>query len=59
MDTLVSWKKRRDKYRDNTDGDDSVYGARTTDTIQNVEFIKRDETNAKAMRILKIKPWWK
>jgi hypothetical protein len=55
MDSLVKWKKKRDKYDDETDGDFEIHSPRLTDTIQEVEFIKRDSVNAKAMRIMKIK----
>jgi hypothetical protein len=56
MDTLITWKRKRDKYNDETDGDfGDVREPRLTDTIQDVEFIRRDETNAKSMRAMKIK----
>lgn len=57
MDSLVPWKKKRDLYNDEADGDNKVRAPKLTDTMQDVEFIMRDERNAKAMRILKIK-WW-
>ena len=58
METLVSWKKKREIHRDEMDEDeDETYGPRLGDTMQDVQFIRRDETNAKAMRKLKIK-WW-
>lgn len=56
MDNLVSWKIKRDKYRDEADEDElGVRSPRLTDTIQESNFIMRDETNARAMRKLKIK----
>ena len=56
METLVFWKKKRDKYRDEADGDDlGPRVPRLTDTMQDAEFIMRDETNAEAMKHLKIK----
>jgi len=67
MDTLVSWKKRRDKYSDS----DSVEGVGDSiddfseqgnvefvQSSKQINFIKKDETNAEAMRKLKIKKWW-
>ena len=58
MESLVSWKKKRDKYCDEADGDGhQVRAPKLVDTMQDVEFIMRDETNAKAMRRMKIK-WW-
>lgn len=57
MDSLVPWKKKRDLYRDETDGDFGTRSPKLTDTIQEPELIKRDETNAEAMKALKIK-WW-
>jgi hypothetical protein len=58
MASLVPWKKKVNKYRDEADGDD--FGPREPkfiDTMQTPEFIRRDETNAEAMKTLKIK-WW-
>ena len=56
MDNLVSWKIKRDKYRDEADEDElGVRSPRLTDTLQESNFIMRDETNARAMRKLKIK----
>jgi hypothetical protein len=58
METLVPWKKKRDKYDDDGDGDFiDARAPRLIDTIQDVEFISRDETNATAMRKMNIK-WW-
>ena len=64
METLVPWKKRRDKFQDsdNVSGmgdqidsfeereDPSLTGSPTE-----VKFIQKDETNAEAMRHLKLK----
>jgi hypothetical protein len=55
MDTLISWKRKRDKYNDEADGDFEVRCPRLTDQMQTPEFIKRDEANAKCMRAMKIK----
>lgn len=57
MDSLVHWKRKRDKYNDEADGDFDVRSPRLTDTMQTPEFIKRDETNARAMKVMKAK-WW-
>jgi hypothetical protein len=57
MESLVSWNKKRDKYDDEADGDFELRSPKLVDTMQDVEFIKRDETNAKAMRAMKLK-WW-
>jgi hypothetical protein len=55
--SLISWKKKRDKYDDDEmDGDFTEAGdPRLTDTIQDPEFIMRDETNAEAMRKMRMK----
>jgi hypothetical protein len=56
MASLVKWKQRRDKYNDDIDGDlCDCHSPRLSGTFQDVEFIKRDETNAKAMESMKIK----
>jgi hypothetical protein len=58
MESLVHWKRKRDKYYDEADEDDSeVRETRLVDSMQECKFIMRDETNAKAMRSMKIK-WW-
>jgi hypothetical protein len=58
MASLVPWKKKVNKYRDEADGDKlESRGPRLIDTIQEPEFIMRDETNAEVMKALKIK-WW-
>jgi len=52
----ISWKKKRDKYDDEMDGDfTEARDPRLTDTIQDPEFIMRDETNAEAMRKMRMK----
>jgi len=50
-------EKKRDLYRDETDGDFAVYGPRLTDTIQEPEFIMRDDVNFSACNKLKLKGW--
>ena len=50
-------EKKRDLYRDETDGDFAIYGPRLTDTIQEPEFIIRDETNFKCIKAMKLKGW--
>lgn len=56
MESLVSWKKKRDKYDAEMDGDATeIIVPKLTNTIQTPEFIMRDETNAEAMRKLKIR----
>jgi len=56
MESLVSWKQKRDRYSDEADEDElGVRGPRLTNTIQESKFIMRDETNARTMRRLKIK----
>ena len=57
MESLVNWKKKRDKYNEEDDGDFELRAPKLTNTIQDVEFIKRDETNAEVIRKLKAK-WW-
>jgi len=55
-DSLVKWKKKLDKYTSDADDDTlGIKGPRLTDTIQEPGFIMRDEANAKAMRIMKLK----
>jgi len=56
MESLVSWKQKRDRYSDEADEDElGVRSPRLTNTIQESKFIMRDETNARTMRRLKIK----
>ena len=55
--SLVSWKRKVDKHRDETDGDCGVRAPKLTDTMQYPEFIMRDETNGEAMSKLGIKQW--
>jgi len=55
-DSLVSWKRVRDKYDDENDGDFSeARDAKFVNSMKTPEFIMRDETNAKTMRIFKTK----
>ena len=56
-DSLVRWKQKRDNNCDECDEeqDDEVKAPRLSHTLQDVTFIKSDETNARAMRIMKIK----
>jgi len=54
METLVYWKKKTDEYRDEADDDTlGVREPRLTDTMQDCKFVMRDETNARALHILK------
>lgn len=67
MKDLVPWKKRADKFRDNDnvsgmgdqvgDFDEQGY-ARLTGSPKQVGFIRRDETNASAMRAMG-GGWWR
>jgi hypothetical protein len=66
MDTLVKWKKRRDKFQDSDNvsgmGDqvdefDEQGSVGLTGSPTEVKFIQKDETNAEAMKHLKLK-WW-
>lgn len=66
MDSLVPWKKRRDCFQDsdNVKGmgdqveDDDEHGfPGLTGSPKEVKFIKRDETNAEAMKAFKSQ-WW-
>jgi len=55
-DSLVSWKRVRDKYDDENDGDfTEVRDVKFLNSMKTPEFIMCDETNAKAMRIFKTK----
>lgn len=56
--TLVSWKKKEDEYRDDMDSDFGIHAPRMVDTLQETTFIMSDETNADAFRAVKLKPWW-
>jgi len=53
--SLVSWKKKRDKYED--DDDDAVKGVKFVKELKGVEFIKSDSANAKAMKKMGGKQW--
>ena len=56
MASLVSWKKKVSKYREENDGDAlGTMDARFVDSMQTPGFIMRDETNAKAMKAMKFK----
>jgi len=58
MESLVPWKKKVNKYHDEADDDEAVPRApKLIDTMQEPTFIMRDETNAEAMKRLKLK-WW-
>jgi len=58
MDSLVPWKKKVNKHRDEADGDDlGPRAPKLIDVMQTPEFVMRDEHNAEAMKTLKIK-WW-
>jgi hypothetical protein len=54
MDTLVPWKRKLDEYHEEDDEDTiGINGPRLVNSMQECNFIMRDETNAKAMHILK------
>jgi len=56
--SLIKWKKKLDKYRSEADDDAlGIKGPRLVDTMQEPGFIMRDETNARAMRAMKMKQW--
>ena len=56
MESLVFWKKKRDRYDDETDEDDTeARSPRLVDSIQECKFIMRDERNAKTMKTLGMK----
>jgi hypothetical protein len=60
MDTLVYWKRKTSKYRDEADEDSlGPREPKLIDAMQTPEFIMRDETNAEAMKNLKIKWKWR
>lgn len=58
--SLVSWKKKRDKCGDESDGDDDdeVKEVKFANRLKPVEFIKSDSVNAKAMKSMGMKQWW-
>lgn len=57
MDSFT-WRKKRDKYRDEMDEDEiEARDVKLIDTLQDPQFVMRDEHNAEAMKKLKIK-WW-
>lgn len=59
MESLVFWKRKRDKYDDEADEDDTeAREPRLVDSMQESKFIMRDETNAKAMKTMRMKKWW-
>jgi len=59
MESLISWKKKRDKYDDEADEDDSeIRCPRLVDSMQESNFIMRDEANAKSMRKMGFRSWW-
>ena len=59
METLVPWKCKRDKYRDEADDDAlGVRGPKLTDTMQEAKFIIRDSANADVMKKLN-SSWWR
>ena len=67
MDTLAPWKMRRDRFQegdnvsgmgDNVDCFEDREEPGLTGSPKEVKFIQKDETNATAMRHLKIQ-WWK
>lgn len=58
MASLVPWKFKVNKHHDEADGDDlGPRAPKLINTMQEPEFIMRDETNAETMKTLKIK-WW-
>lgn len=58
--SLVNWKKKLDKYGDESDGDDDdeVKEVKFAKRLKPVEFIKSDSVNAKAMKSMGMKQWW-
>ena len=64
METLVGWKKRRDRYAESEGHGDSIDDFSEQGNVSfitpvtEVKLIKKDETNAEAMKALKIKRWW-
>jgi hypothetical protein len=63
---LVSWKRRRDMFQnsdnvsgmgDQIEGLQDIEDASLTGSPTQVKFIMKDETNAEAMKALKLK-WW-
>lgn len=58
MESLVSWKKKVDKYDDEADGDFiDAREVKLTDQMQDPEFVMRDEHNAEAKKKLGFKQW--
>ena len=58
-DSLVKWKQKVSLFRDEADEDGlGPRDPRLTDTMQTPQFIMRDETNASAMKAMKMKQWW-
>jgi len=56
MASLVFWKKKTSKYRDENDDDDvDIKGPRLVDSINEATFIRKDSVNAKAMEKLGLK----
>jgi len=56
MASLVFWKKKVSKYRDEADDDElGPRAPKLTDTMQPAAFVMRDETNAEAMEKMKFK----
>lgn len=67
MESLVSWKKRRDKFQDSDNfsgmGDqvncfEDMESPSLTGSPKEVKFIQKDETNATAMKMMRMKSWW-
>ena len=58
--SLVNWKKKLDKYKDDGDDedDDECKGVKFSDSLKDVKFIKNDRVNAKAMEVMGGKWQW-
>jgi hypothetical protein len=66
MNSLVPWKKRRDRFQegdnvsgcgDQVDQFDDMESPGLTGSLTTVKFIMKDETNAEAMKAFKSQ-WW-
>lgn len=66
MNSLIKWKKRRDRFQcsDNVSGMgdqveefDDMESPCLTGSPKEVKFIMKDETNAETKRKLKLKSW--
>lgn len=58
MAELVPWKKKEERYFDNDEELGEAKAPKFIKPPKEVKFIMKDETNAEAMKAMKIK-WWK